>query len=187
MPWLKLRKIRFKTGGKYGHHPHRAAVRRQFLELTEYDNIEGPIGDYMELLIQFGFLTLFGCSFAFSPFLCFALNMFQIKQDGYKLLFLNRKPVPMEVKSIGVWEHIYAGFVNLSAITNVGIICFTSDLLNDWSVLARLSTFVFGVLFTYLILHFVHKGLPPESEAVSVQLKRQARSSPFVSVAAMAC
>jgi hypothetical protein len=99
--------------------------------------------------------------------------MFQIKQDGYKLLFLNRKPVPMEVKSIGVWEHIYAGFVNLSAITNVGIICFTSDLLNDWSVLARLSTFVFGVLFTYLILHFVHKGLPPESEAVSVQLKRQ--------------
>lgn len=177
MPWLKLRKIRFKTGGKYGKHPHRAAVRRQFLELTEYDNIEGPIGDYMELLIQFGFLTLFGCSFAFSPFLCFALNMFQIKQDGYKLLFLNRKPVPMEVKSIGVWEHIYAGFVNLSAITNVGIICFTSDLLNDWSVLARLSTFVFGVLFTYLILHFVHKGLPPESEAVSVQLKRQARSS----------
>ena len=114
-----------QDGRQVRQAPHRGR-RSQFLELTEYDNIEGPIGDYMELLIQFGFLTLFGCSFAFSPFLCFALNMFQIKQDGYKLLFLNRKPVPMEVKSIGVWEHIYAGFVSLSAITNVGIICFTT-------------------------------------------------------------
>ena len=44
LPLLKKKKIQAKTGGGYGDDdPLRSACRRQFVEMSEYDNIEESI------------------------------------------------------------------------------------------------------------------------------------------------
>ncbi len=51
------------------------------IDMEEYasnDEIDGTLGDYMELIIQFGFLVLFGIAFPASFFLAFINNVFEI-------------------------------------------------------------------------------------------------------------
>ena len=48
--------------------------------------------------MQFGFLSCFGAAFPLSAALAFGLNIVQIKQDGYKLLHLSRRPLTMEAR-----------------------------------------------------------------------------------------
>lgn len=174
LPMLQQWRIKKKTGGDYGSDdPWRIVARRQFVETTEYDNIEGVIDDYVEIAIQFGYLAGFSAAFSVSPLLCYALNTLQIKQDGYKLLWFHRRSIPLEVRSIGVWEDIFGGMLKLSVLTNVGIVVFTSSILGSWSVQGRISAFVFGCVALYATLAVIEVAYPPFSEAVSVQLQRQ--------------
>ena len=85
----------------------RTEARKDFVELTEYDNIEGPIEDYVELTLQFGYGTMFTAVYPFAPLISFAFNTLQIWMDGHKLLKLHRRPLPLEVRNIGIWEDIF--------------------------------------------------------------------------------
>jgi hypothetical protein len=40
----------------------------------------GRRADYMEMAIQFGFLVMFGASFATAPMMCFIFTVVQLKQ-----------------------------------------------------------------------------------------------------------
>ena len=124
-PWVQHRRVVAKTRGVYGgdddEDPLRVVARRQFVETAEYDNIEDTIDDYLELAVQFGYVAGFGAAFPLAPLLCFFLNTVQLKQDGYKLLWFHRRPLPLEVRSIGVWEKIFGLILKASIFSNCGI------------------------------------------------------------------
>lgn len=46
------------------------------------------------------------------------------------MLWLTRRPTPMEVKNIGVWEKIFDAILHTAALTNVGMIVFTTDIMD---------------------------------------------------------
>ena len=87
--------------------------------MTEYDNIEGPIEDYVELTLQFGYVTMFTAVYPFAPLISFAFNTLQIWMDGHKLLKLHRRPLPLEVRNIGIWEDIFQILSKIGCVTNV--------------------------------------------------------------------
>ena len=176
-PWVQHRRVVAKTRGVYGgdddEDPLRVVARRQFVETAEYDNIEDTIDDYLELAVQFGYVAGFGAAFPLAPLLCFFLNTVQLKQDGYKLLWFHRRPLPLEVRSIGVWEKIFGLILKASIFSNCGIVVFTAEVTHRLSPQARFACFAFGVLVLWSALALVDLAYPPLSEAVVLQLVRQ--------------
>eukprot|EP00930_Biecheleria_cincta_P044860 TRINITY_DN30905_c0_g1_i1.p1 TRINITY_DN30905_c0_g1~~TRINITY_DN30905_c0_g1_i1.p1 ORF type:complete len:767 (-),score=99.31 TRINITY_DN30905_c0_g1_i1:150-2450(-) len=174
LPWLQQRRIRSRTGCDYGSDKEkRTMARRQFIELTDFDNIEGPIEDFMEAALQFSFLACFGAAFPLSPLVCFLLNVLQIKQDAYKMLWLHRRPLAVEMQGIGIWVSIYFTIINIAIPTNVGIIVFTSGILGQVDAYIKTFIFVVGSMGLFGITRAMMAIFPAESDAVKLQLKRQ--------------
>ena len=68
-------------------------------ELEVYD-------EYMELVIEFGFLTLFAESFILAPISILILNKLEKYTDITKFKFTTKRPDFIRKRNIGMWQHI---------------------------------------------------------------------------------
>ncbi|XP_025056159.1 anoctamin-5 isoform X7 [Alligator sinensis] len=89
----------------------------------------GLFYEYLEMVIQFGFITLFVASFPLAPLLALMNNILEIRVDSWKLTTQFRRPVASKAHSIGVWQEILNGMAVLSVVTNAFIVAFTSDMI----------------------------------------------------------
>ncbi|XP_053576348.1 anoctamin-5 isoform X3 [Bombina bombina] len=89
----------------------------------------GLFYEYLEMVIQFGFITLFVASFPLAPLLALLNNILEIRVDSWKLTTQFRRPVASKAHSIGVWQEILNGMAILSVVTNAFIVAFTSDMI----------------------------------------------------------
>ncbi|XP_063145635.1 anoctamin-5 isoform X2 [Candoia aspera] len=89
----------------------------------------GLFYEYLEMVIQFGFITLFVASFPLAPLLALMNNILEIRVDSWKLTTQYRRPVAAKAHSIGVWQEILNGLAILSVVTNAFIVAFTSDMI----------------------------------------------------------
>ncbi|XP_072722147.1 anoctamin-5 isoform X6 [Ciconia boyciana] len=89
----------------------------------------GLFYEYLEMVIQFGFITLFVASFPLAPLLALMNNILEIRVDSWKLTTQYRRPVAAKAHSIGVWQEILNGMAVLSVVTNAFIVSFTSDMI----------------------------------------------------------
>ncbi|XP_063237406.1 anoctamin-1 isoform X2 [Bacillus rossius redtenbacheri] len=90
----------------------------------------GPRGlfpEYLEMVLQYGFVTIFVAAFPLAPFFALVNNIFEMRLDAKKFLRFYRRPVPHRVKSIGVWYRILDVISRVSVITNALIIAFSSN------------------------------------------------------------
>lgn len=95
----------------------------QELSLMEYENYD----DYVEVVFQLFYVTVFACVFPLSATLSVLFNCVEIYSDKYKLLNkLYMRTVPLKAKSIGIWIF----FMNLISFfcvySNVMLIAFSS-------------------------------------------------------------
>mmetsp|Transcript_23431 Transcript_23431/g.62937 ORF Transcript_23431/g.62937 Transcript_23431/m.62937 type:complete len:1015 (+) Transcript_23431:163-3207(+) len=93
------------------------------------NDYEGTIDDYAELAIQFGYVTLFVVSFPLAPLLAYVSLMLELRGDAFKLLRICRRPLPEKAEDIGIWQTIFSITIVFAVWTNVGIVCFTEDIL----------------------------------------------------------
>ncbi|CAM9717248.1 unnamed protein product [Lampetra fluviatilis] len=89
----------------------------------------GLFNEYLEMVIQFGFVTLFVASFPLSPLLALLNNIMEVRVDAWKLVTKTRRPVVSRASGIGAWEDILGVVATLSVLTNVCIVAFTSDII----------------------------------------------------------
>ncbi|KAG7468367.1 hypothetical protein MATL_G00142180 [Megalops atlanticus] len=89
----------------------------------------GLFYEYLEMVIQFGFITLFVASFPLAPLLALFNNILEVRVDAWKLTTQFRRPVAAKARSIGAWLEILNGMAVLSVITNAFIVAFTSDMI----------------------------------------------------------
>jgi len=61
----------------------------------------GLFFEYLELIIQYGFTTLFVSAFPLAPFFALLNNYFEIRIDAYKFVSGLRRPVPERAGDIG--------------------------------------------------------------------------------------
>uniref|UniRef100_A0A3B3BX81 Anoctamin n=1 Tax=Oryzias melastigma TaxID=30732 RepID=A0A3B3BX81_ORYME len=88
---------------------------------------EGLTPEYMEMIIQFGFVSLFVASFPLAPLFALLNNVIEIRLDAKKFVTELRRPVAARAKDIGIWFNILSGMGKLSVIINAFVISFTSD------------------------------------------------------------
>ncbi|XP_055346067.1 anoctamin-7-like isoform X2 [Paramacrobiotus metropolitanus] len=87
----------------------------------------GLTGEYMETVIQFGFIVLFGAAFPLGALVSLLSNIFEIRLDAHKLIVNCRRPLALRARSIGIWLHVLRWMTVLSAF----LIAFTSDTLAE--------------------------------------------------------
>ncbi|XP_010131909.1 PREDICTED: anoctamin-6, partial [Buceros rhinoceros silvestris] len=125
LPWVK------NLIGRYCA----AARSEKVVPRWEQDYHLQPIGklglfyEYLEMVIQFGFVTLFVASFPLGPLLALMNNMLEIRLDAWKLTTQFRRMVPQKAQDIGAWQPIMQGIAILAVVTNAMIIAFTSDMI----------------------------------------------------------
>ena len=122
---------------------------------TEYTSevYERTFDDYCELMISFGYCTLFVISFPFALAAGFIGGIIEARIDGYKLCRLTRRPFPRQADDIGSWQFSMEFMAYAVLFTNLGLVCFvTSDLDFGW---LNLGSETFEELITAMIIFFI--------------------------------
>lgn len=90
-------------------------------------NLHGLMDEYLEMVLQFGFTTIFVAAFPLAPLLALLNNIIEIRLDAYKFVTQWRRPMPARATDIGIWYGILEGIGVLAVITNAFVIAITSD------------------------------------------------------------
>ncbi|XP_028809715.1 anoctamin-4 isoform X2 [Denticeps clupeoides] len=90
-------------------------------------NAYGLFDEYLKMILQFGFTTIFVAAFPLAPLLALLNNIIEIRLDAFKFVTQWRRPLPSQAKDIGIWYGILEGIGVLSVITNAFVIAITSD------------------------------------------------------------
>ncbi|XP_076791129.1 anoctamin-5 isoform X3 [Arvicanthis niloticus] len=130
----------------------------------------GLFYEYLETVIQFGFVTLFVASFPLAPLFALLNNIMGIRVDAWKLTTQYRRPVAAKAHSIGVWQDILYGMAIVSVATNAFIVSFTSDIIPRLVYFYAYSTnsteplrgYVNNSLSVFLIADFPNHTAPLE-------------------------
>ncbi|KAI0566941.1 Anoctamin [Gracilaria domingensis] len=87
------------------------------------------IADYGELVIQHGYLVMFGLAFPLAAVINFFNNVIESRTDLYKLLDVQQRPDADEAEDIGVWLGVLSFFSVASAMTTAGLLTITTPAL----------------------------------------------------------
>lgn len=96
---------------------------RAELELEPYEDFD----DYLEMVIQLGYVVLFASAFPLAPAICVVCNAVELIADSVKLAYVHRRPRPVRASSIGGWTACCYVLAIASIYTNLFIMGVASD------------------------------------------------------------
>ena len=105
------------------------SVFSEDVEKIEYEQFD----DYLEMVIQIGYVTLFAGAFPLAAPLSVVCNVLELYSDTFKLTHVTRRPVVHRITNIGVWSILVKGIILLSIFTNLYIFCYTSEQLLNYA------------------------------------------------------
>ncbi|KAE8297221.1 Anoctamin-5 Gnathodiaphyseal dysplasia 1 protein Transmembrane protein 16E [Larimichthys crocea] len=111
------------------HHPENHYSRWEQDHVLQNFSQLGLFYEYLEMVVQFGFITLFVASFPLAPLLALFNNILEIRVDAWKFTTQFRRPVASKARNIGAWQEILNAVAILSVVTNAFIMAFTSDMI----------------------------------------------------------
>ncbi|KAI5088702.1 anoctamin-9-like [Silurus meridionalis] len=83
--------------------------------------------EFLEMVIQFSFTTIFVAAFPLAPLLALINNIFEIRLDAIKMLLMERRLVPKKTNDIGVWINILEVIGVAAVIANGLVIGISSE------------------------------------------------------------
>jgi anoctamin-10/anoctamin-7 len=121
---------------------------------SKLEPFEDTFAEYNEMIIQFGYITLFVASFPLAPLLALANNVLEIRTDAAKMTQIHRRPPPLIAEDIGTWYSILEVMSIICVMTNCLIISFTSKRLSSGLNLDLRWRFWVMIIFEHAILIF---------------------------------
>ncbi|XP_035748949.1 anoctamin-9 [Egretta garzetta] len=103
--------------------------KRQWLSNYQLNkvNVFSLFNEFLEMVIQYSFTTIFVAAFPLAPLLAFCNNLFEIRLDAIKMMRLHRRMVPRKANDIGIWLQVLEAIGILAVIGNGLVIAITSD------------------------------------------------------------
>ncbi|KAK3510089.1 hypothetical protein QTP70_026819 [Hemibagrus guttatus] len=83
--------------------------------------------EFLEMVIQFSFTTIFVAAFPLAPLLALINNIFEIRLDAIKMLRMERRLVPKKTNDIGVWTRVLEAIGVAAVIANGLVIGISSE------------------------------------------------------------
>ncbi|KAG7824356.1 hypothetical protein KL909_002354 [Ogataea angusta] len=122
---------------------------RKMIELPEFSADD----EFRQLVIQFGFLMLFGPVSSLGPVISLVIELFQDKADYFKLLNLTRAPLPERAENAFPWTVFIKVLLTIGTLTSTSI----SLMYNGGDIVASTSRTSVKNSW-YLILPFIVTG-----------------------------
>ncbi|XP_058160840.1 anoctamin-9 isoform X2 [Dasypus novemcinctus] len=122
--WLAL-KLRVWRQRRTCPDPELRGWKRNYL--LNPVNVFSLFDEFMEMMIQYGFTTIFVAAFPLAPLLALFSNLVEIRLDAIKMVRLQRRLVPRKAKDIGTWLQVLEAIGVLAVIANGLVIAFTSE------------------------------------------------------------
>ncbi|XP_077178203.1 anoctamin-1 isoform X5 [Paroedura picta] len=163
-----IRYLKLKRRRPMDHEEHLKKKQRYEVDYN-LEPFAGLTPEYMEMIIQFGFVTLFVASFPLAPLFALLNNIIEIRLDAKKFVTELRRPVAVRAKDIGIWYNILRGVGKLAVIINAFVISFTSDFiprlvyLYMYSENGTMHGFVNHTLSYFNVSDFQHGTAPNEN------------------------
>ncbi|KAJ1089456.1 hypothetical protein NDU88_002607 [Pleurodeles waltl] len=88
---------------------------------------DGLFDEYLEMVIQFGFITIFVAACPLAPLFALINNWIEIRLDAHKFVCEYQRPVAERAQNIGIWFKILEVITSLAIRSNAFLIAFTSD------------------------------------------------------------
>jgi len=126
----------------------------------------GTFDEYSEMIIQFGYITLFASAFPVAPLMALLNNIVEIRTDAFKLLTAYTRPEYSGAQSIGTWFAILELLGVLAVVTNCLLIGFSfapiNKLLSEdyFHVFAVIVAMEHIILFTKYIIAVLIPDVP---------------------------
>jgi anoctamin-10/anoctamin-7 len=146
-------------------------VERSFL-LPTYDVMLGPFEDYAEMVIQFGYTTMFIVAFPLATVMSLFNNYIELRVDAWKLTHVVRRPEPRSCEDIGSWFEIFEVISYAAVFVNSGLVAFTSTSAINTTWSNRVWIFVlmsFGLMGIKFLFQYFIPDISPE---VTIQEQR---------------
>ncbi|XP_056229503.1 anoctamin-7 isoform X2 [Seriola aureovittata] len=90
---------------------------------------EGLFSEYLEMVIQFGFITIFVAACPLAPLFALINNWVEVRLDAQKFVTEYRRPVVERAQDIGIWLPILQFITHTAVLSNAFLIAFTSSFL----------------------------------------------------------
>eukprot|EP00854_Cymbomonas_tetramitiformis_P001394 gene1394-1997_t len=166
------------------------ALEGTALEDSKKDKYE-QFDDFLEMVIEFGYVTMFASAFPLGAALSLVYNVVEMKSDAIKLSWACQRPPSMRAANIGTWQTVLSTMTVLAAITNVMIFGFGSDQMMEWlpgwytdlggkrELAEGMGRFVVGGVFVIehvvlMVVMFLHYAIPDMPSDVQVEVARRA-------------
>ncbi|XP_046581534.1 anoctamin-8-like [Haliotis rubra] len=83
---------------------------------------EDTYEDYLEMFIQFGYVTLFSSAFPLAALCALLNNVIEIRSDAFKLCVNHQRPFGKQVENIGIWQDALEVMGVIAVIVNCALI-----------------------------------------------------------------
>eukprot|EP00002_Diphylleia_rotans_P039686 TRINITY_DN9264_c0_g1_i2.p1 TRINITY_DN9264_c0_g1~~TRINITY_DN9264_c0_g1_i2.p1 ORF type:complete len:225 (+),score=38.66 TRINITY_DN9264_c0_g1_i2:55-729(+) len=147
-------KLRVAADGGLFNDDSEVILTREELE-SKRECYVNAFDDYNEMVIQFGYVTLFAPAFPLASLLALLNNIVEIRTDAQKLCTSFQRPIARRENDIGSYLTILEIMSIAAVCTNSGIIAFTSDVLVDNGLVDEDNTagrVWFAVVLEHLLL-----------------------------------
>ncbi|KAJ3590274.1 hypothetical protein NHX12_008228 [Muraenolepis orangiensis] len=96
---------------------------------TDYQLLmcEGLFSEYLEMVLQFGFITIFVAACPLAPLFALFNNWLEVRLDAHKFVCEYRRPVAERVQNIGIWFTILQVISHLAVLSNAFLLAFSSS------------------------------------------------------------
>jgi len=124
--WKIFNLLKLRQDENSGEKDHATPQHIRDFKLVEWGQ-QGLFHEYLEMIIQYGFITVFVSAFPLAPFFALCNNILEIRLDAKKILVNHRRPIAQKVRSIGVWFDIMETLGRVAVIANAFILAITSE------------------------------------------------------------
>ncbi|XP_025097093.1 anoctamin-4-like isoform X3 [Pomacea canaliculata] len=145
----------------------------------------GLFDEYLEMVIQFGFVTIFVAAFPLAPLFALLNNIIEIRLDAYKFVTQWRRPLAARAQDIGIWFGILRGISTLAVVSNACIIAFTSEFIPKlvyqygYGDTGNVTNYIDFSLSTFAVKDFEKKSFPQSSKADKFGIVTECRYRDF--------
>ncbi|CAK9044359.1 unnamed protein product [Durusdinium trenchii] len=134
--------------------------------LADYDE-EAEVSDYLQVVLNFGFLSMFGCVAPSMCVLCFLSNLPMKRLLAFRFSFSQKRVVPIITHGLGSWELIlnFIAYIGVTLTCYIVIFAYNSLDLEDFRTQLLLFIAIeraVAVLKLMLTLVFGEKSLAQE-------------------------
>ncbi|XP_055615780.1 anoctamin-5-like isoform X2 [Toxorhynchites rutilus septentrionalis] len=83
--------------------------------------------EYLKMIIQYGFITIFVVAFPLAPLFALLNNVFETRLDAKKFILYYKRAVPQRARNIGMWYNVMHVVGKIAVISSAFIIAFSSN------------------------------------------------------------